>query len=298
MLCADVVLFAPAFPVASLVCYVSFLLEIRTDAYKLLYNTQRPRYAGAQDIGSWQHVLTFIAVVGVFTNIGIIGYTSSALSSALPLSFFGLFEVNDSNKALFLVALEHMILTTQFVVMNVVPDRPEQLSLLRARTNWRKKATIELAKAELGKPVVVDGNLAVHPPPVPWVDEAIPERFWKERGWDVEGFYEPRRGNELAKLLKAGEHKQAEEQRLRESERSAGRLEQARLEHASLRLHKLEMASRRTPVKIKGVGDVGGSVTSRVYAMPYEPVDLAGSQSQRLLGSQQNALVLSDDLNA
>ena len=89
-----------AFPVASLVCYVSFLLEIRTDAYKLLYNTQRPRYAGAQDIGSWQHVLTFIAVVGVFTNIGIIGYTSSALSSALPLSFFGLFEVGFPNEVL------------------------------------------------------------------------------------------------------------------------------------------------------------------------------------------------------
>merc|ERR1719482_1886880 len=39
-----IVLFAPAFPIASLVCYVSFLFEIRSDAYKLLCNTQRPRY--------------------------------------------------------------------------------------------------------------------------------------------------------------------------------------------------------------------------------------------------------------
>ena len=42
------VLFAPAFPVAAGVCYVSFLFEMRTDAFKLLANTQRPKYLGAQ----------------------------------------------------------------------------------------------------------------------------------------------------------------------------------------------------------------------------------------------------------
>ena len=63
-----VVLFAPAFPIASLVCYVSFLFEVRTDAYKLLASTQRPRYAGAQDIGSWMKVLYALGIIGVFWN--------------------------------------------------------------------------------------------------------------------------------------------------------------------------------------------------------------------------------------
>ena len=80
-----IVLFAPAFPLASLVCFLSLLWETRADAHKLLISTQRPLYSGANSIGAWSTVLWIIGLVGVFTNVGIIGYTSSSLSAALPL---------------------------------------------------------------------------------------------------------------------------------------------------------------------------------------------------------------------
>jgi hypothetical protein len=294
-----IVLFAPAFPIVSLICYVSFLFEIRTDAYKLLRNTQRPRYAGAQDIGSWQKVLIAIGIIGVFTNIGMIGYTSTAFSAALPLSVFGLFEVNESNKALYLILLEHLVLVVQYITLNVLPDYPEQLALTRARANWRKKATVELSKSEAGKSIQVDGSMNVRPAPVDWDDDAIPERFWKERGWD-DGTHEPRRHNELAKLLKAGEYKGGEEQRQKEAEAKAWRLEQAKLEQASVRLHKLEMASRRSPVKIMGSGSgpEAGSVSSRLYAIPYEATEPVSSTRRPLLATRERHATFSDDLHA
>ena len=76
-----VVLFAPAFPILALVSYASFLVELRSDAYKLLANSQRPRYRCAQDIGSWQRVLEALSVICIITNVGLIGYTSTSFSA-------------------------------------------------------------------------------------------------------------------------------------------------------------------------------------------------------------------------
>ena len=38
-------------------------------AFMLLKSTQRPRYEGAEDIGSWRTVLEAIGVLGVITNV-------------------------------------------------------------------------------------------------------------------------------------------------------------------------------------------------------------------------------------
>lgn len=199
-----IVLFAPAFPIASLVCYVSFLLEIRTDAYKLLASTQRPRYAGAQDIGSWQKVLTAIGVIGTFTNLCLIGYTSTAFSAALPVSLGGGVTINEGNKAIFLFLTEHVLLLLQLYVMYALPDYPEGLAITRARLNWRRKATVALAMSG-GQPIVVDGHERVKKPPVEWDDHAIPSRFWMEDS-DL-CLREPRRGREWARVVSAGETK-------------------------------------------------------------------------------------------
>lgn len=203
-----VVLFAPAFPLASLVCYAAFALEIRQDAYKLLAQTRRPRYEGAQDIGPWFRILVSLGVVGVFTNIGLVGLTSSYLSSALPftLPLLGV-EIDRGNKAAFLFACEHLVLAAQYVVFQMMPDEPPGLPATRARLNWRRRATVELAKREYSssRPIVIDGSERVLPAPVEWDDHAIPDRFWRE---PPEGAYvEPRQGREWAKLVKAGEYK-------------------------------------------------------------------------------------------
>ena len=235
-----IVLFAPAFPLASLVCYGSFLLEIRADAYKLLVNTQRPCYAGAQDIGSWQYALIAIAVFGALTNVGLIGYTSTAFSAALPFRFLGLFEINESNKIGCLFLLEHALLASMYILLTFLPDYPQPLAMHRAKAKWRQAATVKLAEAG-DKPIVVDGQEQAHPRPVDWDDDTIPERFWKERGWGESNFFEPRRPMEMAKLLKAGEHKQNEALRKQELAARMQLLEQAKWE-------RMNRTSQRNPL--------------------------------------------------
>jgi len=71
-----VTLFACAFPLSSLCAMLNNILEIKVDAFKLLFATQRHRYQGAEDIGTWQAVLEFMSLVSVVSNCAIICFTS------------------------------------------------------------------------------------------------------------------------------------------------------------------------------------------------------------------------------
>jgi hypothetical protein len=123
------VLFAPAFPAAALICYVSFLFETRTDAYKLLVNTQRPAYRGVQDIGSWQKVLWFISVVAIFTNVAVIGFTSNTFSSLLPLTVPGTtVTITQANKLGFLLLTALIIILGRYLTISALPDVLSSLS--------------------------------------------------------------------------------------------------------------------------------------------------------------------------
>ena len=128
-----VVLFAPAFPLASALLWLSFYFELRTDAYKMVCNTRRPAYLGAEDIGAWQTVLRMLAALGVLTNLGLAGITDTTLKRILPFHFLGLIEINESNKVLFLVVLEHLLLLTQYCVLTIIPDVPEDIAIESAK---------------------------------------------------------------------------------------------------------------------------------------------------------------------
>lgn len=52
-----VTLFVAAFPLAPFLAYVSNVVEIRTDGWKLLHAFRRALPFGAQDIGSWMAIL-------------------------------------------------------------------------------------------------------------------------------------------------------------------------------------------------------------------------------------------------
>jgi hypothetical protein len=152
-----VVLFAPAFPLASALLWLSFYFELRTDAYKMVCNTRRPAYMGAEDIGAWQTVLRMLAALGVLTNLGLAGMTDTTLKRILPFHFLGLIEVNESNKVLFLVVLEHLLLLTQYCVLTIIPDVPEDIAIESARQQ-------KFAKLPDEKPP---------PPEEEWDDDAL-----------------------------------------------------------------------------------------------------------------------------
>jgi hypothetical protein len=71
-----VTLFACAFPLSSFAAMVNNLLEVKVDGFKLLLATQRPKYLGAEDIGTWQSVLEFMSYLAVASNCAIICFTS------------------------------------------------------------------------------------------------------------------------------------------------------------------------------------------------------------------------------
>jgi len=126
-----IVLFAPAFPVAALVTYANNLVRLRADAFLLLSSTQRPRYQGAEDIGSWETVLSVIGMLGVVTNVGIVGVTSHHLARALPLDVLWL-HIQKTDRFLLLVLAEHLLIIIMFLFRSLIPDVPRDLSLAKA----------------------------------------------------------------------------------------------------------------------------------------------------------------------
>eukprot|EP00299_Pterocystis_sp_00344_P006882 c1945_g1_i1.p1 GENE.c1945_g1_i1~~c1945_g1_i1.p1 ORF type:complete len:810 (+),score=205.98 c1945_g1_i1:46-2475(+) len=71
-----ITLFASAFPLSSMCALLNNIIEVKVDGFKLLLANQRPRYLGAEDIGTWQIVLEFMSYVSVISNCAIICFTS------------------------------------------------------------------------------------------------------------------------------------------------------------------------------------------------------------------------------
>lgn len=56
------------------------LLQMRSDAYKILRLHRRPEASPAQDIGLWSSVIDAMGFFGVLVNVGIICFTTGTLS--------------------------------------------------------------------------------------------------------------------------------------------------------------------------------------------------------------------------
>lgn len=79
-----VTLFAAAFPLTAALALLNNMIEIRTDAYKLLQATQRPSPKRAADIGTWMVILDIIATCSILTNCALVGFTSHWLFFYFP----------------------------------------------------------------------------------------------------------------------------------------------------------------------------------------------------------------------
>jgi len=139
-----VTLFAAAFPLAPFLAFLNNIVEIRTDAFKLLKSTQRPEYQGAQDIGTWYKILNILGFVAVLTNCLLISITSQSLQNRYFL------DINSTPEIAALLAtiiaaiiLEHVIILTKFVVSEIIPDEPEWVRIALARQNYLKNKLLE-----------------------------------------------------------------------------------------------------------------------------------------------------------
>ena len=147
-----IVLFAPASPLAALVCLLANLWRIRADAYLLLYNTQRPPYRCAQDIGSLQGGLYALSTLAVASHVGLYVFTSNQLHSVLPLRIPGVITVTDKDKFLLLVILEHVLLAIQYAFNQLLdvflPAIPRTTSIWKAVEKRHKEDMAELERLE------------------------------------------------------------------------------------------------------------------------------------------------------
>lgn len=65
-----VILFSSAFPLAAVFAMLNNLIEIRSDAFKLVYVCQRPFGQRVPNIGTWQ-VCIKISILNIFIFISI-----------------------------------------------------------------------------------------------------------------------------------------------------------------------------------------------------------------------------------
>jgi hypothetical protein len=79
-----VTLFAAAFPATAALALINNMIEIRSDAYKLLKGTQRPACKRTADIGTWMVILDIIATCSILTNCALVGFTSHGLYFYFP----------------------------------------------------------------------------------------------------------------------------------------------------------------------------------------------------------------------
>jgi len=62
-------LFSSTFPLSSCIAAAVNFFELRVDATKIGYETRRPRYLGARDVGSWQTMMSIIAWMAILVNV-------------------------------------------------------------------------------------------------------------------------------------------------------------------------------------------------------------------------------------
>lgn len=129
-----VTLFAAAMPLAAAIALFNNIIEIRTDAAKLLLESQRPVYRVAEDIGSWQGILEVMAVISVLTNMLVLVVTSSTLKE-----WFG--DPSDPvvrSKALWAaIFIEHSLLLIKYLISIMIPDTPAWVSKALANQKYQ-----------------------------------------------------------------------------------------------------------------------------------------------------------------
>jgi anoctamin-10 len=117
-----IMMFACAFPLAFALAAVSNVMEIRTNALKLLVTLRRPLPRAAATIGAWLNIWQFLVVMSICTN------------SALLVCLYdqeGKWKIEPGLAAILI--MEHVLLLLKFGLSRLVPEEPAWVRASRVK---------------------------------------------------------------------------------------------------------------------------------------------------------------------
>mmetsp|Transcript_13493 Transcript_13493/g.39828 ORF Transcript_13493/g.39828 Transcript_13493/m.39828 type:complete len:778 (+) Transcript_13493:57-2390(+) len=122
-----VTMFAVAFPLGAAICFVNNVIERKWDATKLVLLSRRPRYRGAEDIGTWEAIINIIGIIAVVTNVLLMLLTSNTVR-------VNLFAWGGPVGGILLVFLaEHCMFAAKAGIAYLVPDEPFWVTAAKVR---------------------------------------------------------------------------------------------------------------------------------------------------------------------
>jgi hypothetical protein len=80
-----IAMFSSAVPVVAVAATLANILELRLDAYKMLYQLRRPRFKGAADIGKWRLILHSLSWLAIVVNAAVLVFSSTALRDRIVI---------------------------------------------------------------------------------------------------------------------------------------------------------------------------------------------------------------------
>ncbi|XP_033750311.1 anoctamin-8-like [Pecten maximus] len=140
-----VTLFSSAFPLAALCALMNNIVEVRSDAFKLCMNHQRPFGQQVENIGTWQDALELMGVIAVIVNCALIGI-SGQVTRMVPNS-------SVVSTIIIIVILEHIILALKFLIAYAIPDIPEAIATKKAKLEFLRRQALKKLESQLSSSV-------------------------------------------------------------------------------------------------------------------------------------------------
>lgn len=130
-------LFAASFPLAPLLALLLNLIDLRIDAWRMLWWYQRPLAIIAEDIGTWYVILQFVNFVGVVSNAFLIAFTSH----------WGT-QFSTVGKLWVVIGFEHIVFSLKFLLAYLIPDTPASVSLAIRKKRYTLNKVVEEDKMQ------------------------------------------------------------------------------------------------------------------------------------------------------
>ncbi|CAD8200754.1 unnamed protein product [Paramecium pentaurelia] len=111
-------LFGLAFPACYILAFIQNVLKLQVDKYNFFNYSRRPFPQGASSIGNWLIIFEMISFLAIFTNAGLIVFTS---------------EIIKENQVQVFTTLLIVFLTLKYIIRFLVPDEPAEALVLNRR---------------------------------------------------------------------------------------------------------------------------------------------------------------------